>query len=525
MFTLTTENLIYGICGANILFFTILFESCDTKIIDGSYYGIPCIIKQVSNDAIFGIKSKVLREITALKRNKGRNFVKLYDVKYDENNIYIILEKGGENLLNLSKSEMFDENIIQDITTGLKILHSNNYIHGDLSLKNVVRFNNGSEYVYKLIDFGSSTRTYRQSAVSEPTIYVSPVEMLNQKMIFPSKIDSWALGCLSYYVTTGTILFMEENKEKLVNQINERMGLNKSESRAYPSIGKLLSQHTKNKKIRKSITKLLNVDTRKRYSVTDFYFDSFNDSQNNLNDMHDPNNDSEIFKPNNGKCSNLTRSKLMQIFLMVNIQCNIPIENIFIAFRLLRDLDVGEDEYIQNGIILYSLTTKLVSHIQIPLTDVMRLINFNCNTKINDINQLNSKILELLNFFEWDIDKNTLISYIGNIETRNKMNYLIISLIMLCDVKYDVLTVGFCNKAISILLDYIDGKQATYEINNKYQMFHILNDILLSIRNMDDNNLIQEMAVKKYFESIGITNFSEWAKNIDPQKILKVFFY
>jgi serine/threonine protein kinase len=439
----------------------------------------------------------------------------------------MILEKGTTNLLDFPQSEIPSEKIIEDITTGLKNLHANGYIHGDLSLKNVVKFGNK----YKLIDFGSATKMYRRSAISIPTTYICPMEILDDKIIFPSKIDSWALGCLSYYITTGSILFMETSQKNLASQIKERLRINNSRKNesAHKSVRQSLKKYTKNTKITKSITKLLNIDASKRYSVTDFYFDSFalpvESKESFNNNFFDGDSEMEIFGPNNGKCSNITRSQLIQIFLMININFNIPIENVFLTFKLLRKLNIEDSEYIFNGIILYSLATKLVCHVQIPLDEIIKLINLNCSQKISSVEELNLKILELLNFFEWDVDVNTLIGNITKVPAKDKMNYLIISLVMLCDVKYDVLSTSFSYKIISIIIDCMNDKKLSLKLNvdNKYQLFHVLNDVVLSIKDMNENNLFRNTIVKSYFESIGIKDLNKLMLKIDLQKIFTRF--
>jgi hypothetical protein len=233
-------------------------------------------------------------------------------------------------------------------------------------------------------------------------------------------------------------------------------------------------------------------------------------------------NDFEIFKSDGNNCSNINRSKLIHIFLFFNIQYGIPIENIFLTFNLLRKLSLSNDNYIFNGILLYSLTTKLVSHFQIPLQDIIVLVNSNCNIKIRNVDELNNKIYSLLESLNWDIDVQTLLSYISDIPNEHKMNYLIISLIMLCDVKYDVFSGSFGYKIITTLLQCLDNVN-TIHVENKYQIFHVLNDVVISLHNMKENNLIQGKIIKTYFELIGITNFSEWVSEISMQKIIKCF--
>jgi len=128
----------------------------------------------------------------------------------------------------------------------------------------------------------------------------------------------------------------------------------------------------------------------------------------------------------------------------------------------------------------------------------------------------------LLESLDWNIDTHTLISYLSVIPESYKLKYLMISLIMLCDVKYDVFSVQYTHKIIMILLKCMNNNKIV-NIENKHQTFHIINEIIISLCNMKENNFMEGELIKTYFELIGISNFCELVSEINMKKIKKYF--
>lgn len=448
---------------------SVMYENLDTVIYSGFYYSTKCIIKKIVMDPKIGIKPKVIREISVLRNVKSDYIVKMYGVYYDNDNVYIVLENGCENILDIDKKELSDENIIKNVVSGLKALVDNNYIHGDLSFKNIVRFKDEltDKYTYKIIDFGSSTKNYRRSTIMKPTLYIMPNEFNEPNKIKMSKIDSWALGCLHYYIFNGTIPVKCNNKKK--QKRNMYLGL-------------------------------IHDNTNKRHGINVVYKKLFKTNQHVKNNQK-----SEILCSEGNIVSEKSRHNIIKLLLTINIQNNIPIENIFLTVKLLLKLKNSNDN-IGNSLLLYFLTTKLVSNITISTEDITNIINVYAPTFLKK--DVNSHMFEILNELNWDIDIKTLISYTSNVAKRYSIKYLLISFVTLCYPQYDIFDTKFLHDTILLLIKCSSNNKIDKKIDNKYQTYYAASSIAESIKNIQtDKNVLHDI-FNKYCESIGYTNFN-----------------
>jgi len=281
------SDLIYHDESISIMY--TISQNNDTVIYDGLYGNTPCIIKQIFIDQQNGISSKVFKEIAVLKKIKHKNIVQLYAIKIgaiiEQNNkyiynnshidsIFLILEKGVSSLSNLNKSDLSDRRrVVENISCGLKHLHDNGYIHGDLSLNNIVGFKKdaSNKLIFKIIDFGCATKNYRKRAIPMPTSYVAPIEIFDDNInnIDLAKIDSWSLGCISYYVTTGELLFENVESSNVTTEIfhtfNSKNDNNKN------NVNKILTASVNDINLTKHVAKLINLNKNKRISISQFY--------------------------------------------------------------------------------------------------------------------------------------------------------------------------------------------------------------------------------------------------------------
>ncbi len=284
------------------------------------------------------------------------------------------------------------------------------------------------------------------------------------------------------------------------------------------NVGKTLVENSNDIGLNKHVTKLINLDKNKRISVSNFYNNisgekPINQANNNKKNYY-MYNMYDMFEIDGFSEQNFVRSKLIQLFLACDIKINIPIENIFLTFKLLYKLQrTDEATYITNAIILFSLTTKLVSPVEILLIDTVHLINY--MTKIDmSIDNLTNIMINLLEKLNWNTDVESLISYVPCIAKNVKMDYLIISLALLCDRKYDIFTTDYLHKMILLLLDCGKNTQIIY-VENIYMVSHLLNNMLESINKMDDSASMQGKLIKEYLNSIDCDYLLEKLKNID----------
>lgn len=494
----------------------------DTHIINGTYFGKPCVIKKIFNDGN-GIKTKILREIAVLKKCKHKCIVKLYDIYYDNLSISLILEKGENDLIDNLIESCKKTQIIKGIASAIKIMHDNSYIHGDLSLKNIVKFknNDGSE-IYKLIDFGSSVKKNREELCNVPTLYISPPEILEKYFNKTSgcitgnlqtsgnidKIDSWALGCVSFYILTNDLPYIDNDNKMILKKIYDT---NKS-----TLLDKLNENVNGKNNLKMSILNLLSNDPVQRTSVSQFY----SNITNNITFKR-----KLIFKNNNLKqynCSQELRNKLFMLLLILNLQNNVGVENIFITFLLLSKLPYDQQTYLQNGIIVYSLATKITSDIEISMFNIEQLILLSTG---NVILNLNSYVNNILNKLSWDIDVETLYSYSINVPENIRIQYISLALIIICNTKYDIFQLSYLYKMICVLIFYYDsvssGEPLPDVVNiDKYKLYHHVNEMMVAIKNIFNTDI--EKVIKMCLKNEKVDHFLNWSNNFQMDNLKKL---
>ena len=205
-------------------------------------------------------KSRVMNEISILKKVHHNNIIKLYEIIETETKIYIIMEycDCGELFSYIVDSEYLPEEeackYFQQIISSLSYLHSQNISHRDIKPENILLTSNKNEIKCKLIDFGISvTNNNLLETPCGTPMYVSP-EMYLEKEYDGKISDIWSVGVLLYSMVFGFLPFCEEdqnkNKENIINGIYE--------------IPEEASEELKD-----LIKHLLEIDTKKRYNCDD----------------------------------------------------------------------------------------------------------------------------------------------------------------------------------------------------------------------------------------------------------------
>ena len=183
-----------------------IFEKIgEGQIFRGEYNGVLCVIK---------IDDKIYDEINALKFLKHENIIKLLHYQEDDQKLYTLLEYfPSKNLYSWKRSHMAEDvaTLIFQICQTVKYIHSNDYIHGNLSAINILIDNN--KHV-KIIDFKSSKKTGDENNV-HTTTYLSPELLQGGPTTIQS--DLWALGVTLYLLITGNFPF-HGNTDKTVNE-------------------------------------------------------------------------------------------------------------------------------------------------------------------------------------------------------------------------------------------------------------------------------------------------------------------
>ena len=210
-------------------------------------------LKIISKDILMeGIDSeKVLDEIIKLKNLEHENLGKIYDFYNDEKNYYIITDffEQGDLLdkittIDWTNQDIF-KSIMKQIFEALSFLHSENVLHGDIKLENIMIYNikkpeksifdidedtrniskekleslNAKyDYTIKLIDFGFSNIFKKKKEIKSNIIYSSP-EIINN--LPDNKCDEWSCGVLMYFLLCGKPPFQGGNEEEIFKKIKK----------------------------------------------------------------------------------------------------------------------------------------------------------------------------------------------------------------------------------------------------------------------------------------------------------------
>lgn len=130
--------------------------------------------------------------------------------------------KGGELLDRIFAKSFFSETlaaqIVKDIASAVKYLHTKGITHRDLKLENLIFCNDGDDSPIKITDFGYSKMSLTKESTSMLTKcgtrgYVAPEILANKT--YNSAVDMWSLGVIIYCLLCGFPPFYHENDAAL----------------------------------------------------------------------------------------------------------------------------------------------------------------------------------------------------------------------------------------------------------------------------------------------------------------------
>ena len=161
---------------------------------------------------------------------KHPNIVQMYTYFENPENIYLVMELGGDHLYNkLKKVKVFPEEIAAkyfwDATSAVAYLHglSPPIIHRDIKPENLLI---NDDNTLKMADFGWSnlkSNTKNNTYCGTPD-YLAP-EMVND-LGHNEKLDIWTLGVLLFELLTGSAPFTPVNlrdKNQKMRQLEENI--------------------------------------------------------------------------------------------------------------------------------------------------------------------------------------------------------------------------------------------------------------------------------------------------------------
>ena len=287
---------------------------------------------------------EVKNEINILRNLDHPNIVKIIEFYSTENAYYIITDycPSGElfNQINNSYNEFQLAVLFYQIFSGLYYLHTNNIIHRDLKLENILLseiekdYKSNLKYFWiKIIDFGTSkifSKHRKEKSIVGSSYYIAP-EVLNQ--CYNEKCDTWSVGVILYMLICGKPPFDGEDDFKIIDKIK---------------IGKFDDQNKRllnsSEEVQDLVHKLLNVNIKKRLSAHEAlghpWFKKFNGKS-----LYSNISDEEIKVYLQRLRHFQINSKFQQMvlaFIVHNINDNDEIKDILKIFRLFNLSDDGK---------------------------------------------------------------------------------------------------------------------------------------------------------------------------------------
>ena len=198
--------------------------------------------------------NEIMDEIDILKNLDHPDIVRITEFYSTENSYFIISEycKYGElyDQINNEFSETQIAVIFRQILSGIVYLHSNNIIHRDLKLENILINDieksittNEDLFLVKIIDFGTAKifdKNKIPKAVVGSIYYIAPEVLLKK---YGKECDMWSLGVILYMFIVGHAPFDGKNNKEIMEKIKE---------------GKYLKTEKRWKKASKEVKDLIN---------------------------------------------------------------------------------------------------------------------------------------------------------------------------------------------------------------------------------------------------------------------------
>lgn len=166
----------------------------------------------------------VQRESLILSKLSHKNIIEFYETLEDDLKFYIVTELclGGSLAEKLRKSMKFSEGftieIMKQALEAVEYLHSQNIVHRDIKLENILLKDNSSNNI-KLIDFGCSDYIKSGEVLFDCTgslFYLAP-EVI--KGNYTEKADVWSCGILALIMLTGTFPYLGNNLIEIKEEI------------------------------------------------------------------------------------------------------------------------------------------------------------------------------------------------------------------------------------------------------------------------------------------------------------------
>lgn len=192
------------------------------SIQDKSLHACKVVSRNVLAD--LGIFPRFEQEVRLMQSLQHPNIIKLEEVIYEQDYIYLIMEycSNGDLFQRIIDFGPYIDptlrSIFRSIVEGISYMHKHNIAHRDLKPENILLDSNMNP---KIADFGLCHETNEMKLLTTPcgSPFYAPPEIISNKAYDGKRSDVWSLGVVLYTMATGALPWTEINQSKLFLQI------------------------------------------------------------------------------------------------------------------------------------------------------------------------------------------------------------------------------------------------------------------------------------------------------------------
>ena len=190
------------------------------------------VVDKATTEESFSTHNSSFQEISIMEQvsaANSANCINLIESFEDEENWYIVsnlmnvgsLFNYWKNLKTQPLSEEHASEIISQIATGIQSLHSQNIIHRDIKIDNILVNTKQGESTFYVADYGSAAKLESRDEKCKYMIgtrgYVAP-EILTGKA-YDMSCDIWSLGCIMHALLTARLPFQDSDMSKMDKRV------------------------------------------------------------------------------------------------------------------------------------------------------------------------------------------------------------------------------------------------------------------------------------------------------------------